>query len=204
MYDTQKTLVDTTYTYLQTKYILKQYIDLLARIACKNNGILFGESVRDCIILDLNTTESLDFCFYSLRDKQEFISDLITKCNITIITDAEINNEHVHIQKCNIPFNGKRIKLNLNVKPKYDSNNYDFVANGLIYDGDNIMHISQDPIILKLAIEQAQNAVLVPNPAFSDQFRKNKLYYIQRITKIQSEAQWYISNKSILLSILQS
>jgi hypothetical protein len=180
--------------------ILTKCVMLLAKIANKHTGLLCGGAVRDFIVRG-ETFKDLDFRFKSIKHVTKFTSNLNNKYGVKVIKKHRSHLEHVISQVYEVIIANTVINIDLSVSDNGKPKDYDFIANGLTFNGQTIGHSSNDPNILKLAIEQAKQKILVPNPDVYHRIRKNKRYYQVRIKKFESRG-WTIADKEKIFAAL--
>jgi hypothetical protein len=185
-----------------TDEIRRHCVFFLVDVASVNGGVLVGGAVRDYIIRG-DRFKDLDFRFFSKTQRNKFFSDLIEKYNVDIKFRKQPSSINKKTFRCTVTFNGYHINVDLCAKRRLCVHDYDFVANGVTYDGKSLGHISGDKDVLRYAIQHISRGVLIPGPELYDRITKRKSYYIARIKKYISRG-WVIIDEENILKALQS
>lgn len=191
----------------------KRKIDICLEVIVKLtkfcHGIMIGGVVRDYFILG-HAAKDIDLRFPSLDDIERFFSLLKTIQKVTVIESYQNKSRTLFVKRCRIAFEFSNcicsFDVDITTKKNHSSIDYDFIANGITYDGEKFSFINNnDPSMLELALSHIEQKVMVPNPSLlipSEQNKRRRECYLYRMSKF-IERGWLIHDYDIILKAIQ-
>jgi len=184
--------------YDSIKDVIDTCLLVIARVGKMCNGLLVGGVVRDYFIMD-EIAKDVDLRFSSFQDIDKFMYILKQLHNVEILEQSENKSRTLFVKKCEVIFvlSNAICMFDVDITTKMDTTSisYDFICNGITYDGTNFGFIeNNDQSLLELAITHISQKIMVPNPRLLVSSRQNmrrKQCYLYRISKFQ-ERGWTI------------
>jgi hypothetical protein len=202
----EKDIAKSKYSTIKSKIDL--CLGVIATVARMYGGFMVGGVVRDYIILG-HAAKDIDIRFPSFDDLDKFLLSLRLIDNISIVEQYENKSHTLFVKKCQITLELTDAYYSFDVdtitKKNMTSIDYDFIVNGITYDGINFGFIDNDDELLRLAMTHIEQKIMVPNPKLlirSIQNLRRKQCYIYRISKFKARG-WTIIDEDKILDLLQ-